>query len=297
MSTHLEAMTSDMVLLAKVAEAGSISGASRSTGLERSTVSRRIGRLEKRLGVFLLDRSGREVRLTDLGQIYCRFCQRIVETAEDAEATIRDSEVKPTGVLRVRLAIPEPAGLIEDATRQFGYVAPGLRIHYLLADQQDDSDVVADFALQLGMDAHRKHELIGLTPVPQSFWTTHDYLDRFRFDGKIDSLSQLDWIDSTHNGLAIRWQIDRGSDRRRFEIYPRYSVSDLEQARNACLKGLGVALLPDYLCKEYAASGHLLRVLPDWQPPATVLCARRPSNALLNRGARAFIDFLRKQKF
>ena len=90
-----------MVVFLAVAECGSLTKAAKKLGVRKSTVSRRLSALEERLGVPLLHRTTRELRLTEAGERYHASCARVVAEAEAAEAELREERESPRGTLRV----------------------------------------------------------------------------------------------------------------------------------------------------------------------------------------------------
>src|SRR5688572_6875436 len=94
----------DALFFTRVVDLGSFSAAARDAGLPVSTVSRRIARLEARLGVVLLTRTTRKLRLTDAGRAYQEHAARAVDEIEAAERRVHDLHRTPFG--RVRLTAP-----------------------------------------------------------------------------------------------------------------------------------------------------------------------------------------------
>jgi len=103
----------DMVLFAHVVDAGSISGAARTLGQPKSTISRRLKQLEERLAVRLLHRTTRSLKLTELGAVFYERCIRVKEQAEDAERSVSHGQEAPRGVLRI-------SGPVETGVSQLG---------------------------------------------------------------------------------------------------------------------------------------------------------------------------------
>src|SRR5215469_2150739 len=91
----------DIAVFVRVVEAGSFSAAARRLGMPKATVSARVARLEKRLGLSLIQRTTRKLRVTDAGDEYFRHCAEAIREVEVAEAALQSTSGKPSGVLKV----------------------------------------------------------------------------------------------------------------------------------------------------------------------------------------------------
>ena len=92
---------SEMAVFARVVTAGSFSAAGRELNLSPAVVSKRIARLEERLGVRLLNRTTRESQVTEEGAAYYERCTRILTEIEEAEAAVTEGRVRPHGTLKI----------------------------------------------------------------------------------------------------------------------------------------------------------------------------------------------------
>src|SRR5262245_39642856 len=95
----------DMLVFARVVQAGSFTAAATALGMPKSTVSRRVSELEERLDARLLQRTTRKLSLTDAGRTYYEYCARIVGEVEDAERAVNRLQEAPRGLLRVTAGI------------------------------------------------------------------------------------------------------------------------------------------------------------------------------------------------
>src|ERR1700722_16280736 len=91
----------EMVVFARVAQAGSFRSAAAELGMPKSTVSRKVSELEARLKSRLLQRTTRKLSLTDVGRTYYDYCARIVGEIEDAERAVSSLQDAPRGLLRI----------------------------------------------------------------------------------------------------------------------------------------------------------------------------------------------------
>src|SRR5215475_8890294 len=91
----------EMLVFARVVQAGSFSAAAARLGMPKSTVSRKVSELEERLKARLLQRTTRKLSLTDAGRTYYEYCARIAAEVEDADRAVGDLQATPRGLLRV----------------------------------------------------------------------------------------------------------------------------------------------------------------------------------------------------
>src|ERR1700734_2700183 len=91
----------DIAVFVRVVEAGSFSAAARRLAMPKATVSAKVARLEKRLGLSLIQRTTRKLRVTEAGEQYFRHCAEAIREVEVAEATLQSTSGRPSGVLRI----------------------------------------------------------------------------------------------------------------------------------------------------------------------------------------------------
>lgn len=285
--------TGDMVLFAEVVNAGTITGGSRKLGLERSTVSRRITSLEARLGISLLERSTRRLRLTAAGRLYYLHCMRVVEAAEDAEAAARGNEVQPSGKLTIAAVIPEADSLLSDLVTEFKMRHPALSIELELLDSDKDPTAFAtDLTLFAGESNEASASRVEVGSVREFLWSAPKFLRASGLNGSPEGLQQIATIGLDRQRGKIRWTLSAKHARVQLDVAPGLRVSSLKTCRESCIAGLGVAKLPEYLCQTAEQRGQLVRLYPDWKLAGTPIFSLHRDTEFLSRNARTFVDFL-----
>lgn len=256
----------DLMVFTKVVETESLTKAGQLLGLPKSTVSRRLSRLEEHLGVQLLHRTTRSVTVTQDGATFFDYCLRSMGVLRDGERALQNQRIVPQGV--VKIAIPYVLGqsligpLLADFLQQF----PDVRLVSVLSD-----DAVgllrAGFDVALAVGPFADSGLIavklgstgcGAFGAPGYFerkGTPQSYVDLPRFD-----LLAAGTIDRRH-----RWSLHSADTEVAVEFTPRLLCNDLILLRQAALSELGIASLPAFLCKRDLAEGRLVEVLPGWQ--------------------------------
>lgn len=284
----------DMAVFAAVAEAGSLTLAAERCGLPKSNVSRRLARLEQRLGIRLLERNTRNLRLTEAGAIYLRHCRHMVQAAAEADQCMAHQLEVPRGILRitapVTLGQQLVAGLLPDYLQQY----PQVRVELILADRVFDlrNDAV-DVAIQTG-------PLPDSTLVAQRLgeYTLHVYAARAYLEqhGRPDHPRAL----AHHRCLAMGnmitpnvWGLHNGVQQQDIRIVPCATVNDFTSLQLLVAQGVGIALLPDFFCTRTPGSDkRLVRILPDWAALPTTLYAVYPSQLGVTPKVKALVVLL-----
>jgi DNA-binding transcriptional LysR family regulator len=256
----------DLMVFTKVVETESLTKAGQLLGLPKSTISRRMSRLEENLGVQLLHRSTRAVTVTQDGALFFDYCLRSIGVLRDGERALHNQQRTPQGV--VRIAIPYVLGqsLIGPLLAGFLQQYPDVRLVSVLSD-----DAVgllrAGFDVALAVGPFADSGLIaaklgttgcGAFGAPGYFerkGSPQSHVDLPRFD-----LLAAGTIDKRH-----RWMLHNATTEVTVEFAPRLLCNDLILLRDAALAELGIANLPAFLCKRDLAEGRLVDVLPGWQ--------------------------------
>lgn len=280
----------EAAVFVKVVQAGGFSAAARQLGLPTSTISTRVARLEKRLGITLLQRTTRKLHLTEAGTAYYHHAALGLGYMLEAEAAIDEARQQPQGRLKVTapadLGDSLLAGLIEHTQRAF----PALEVELLLTDRY--IDLVAD-----GVDvAIRTGELRDSSLVAKSLGTI-----RWALFASPDYLQQVAPLDEPQQLHAYRclqfspmgresWDLTRGETSITIPLSGRAMANSIGVVRAMVANGQGVGLLPTFICQPALAVGDLVRVLPDWHGRADPVHLVYPRQRFMPPKLRAFID-------
>ena len=255
----------ELVAFVRVAEAGSFSAAARRHGLTPSAVSRQVARLEKVMGVALLQRSTRQLHLTEAG---LEVLERGREMVAAAQATVRVAEGhvgEPRG--RVRISAPKAFArqVLHQPLLDFLQRYPEVDLHLMVVDRPVDAlREGVDLVVRLTDDPPPGMVARALMPVPQCVLASPAYLA-----GRAPVHAPDDLM--AHSCLALgeqecdhRWRFVRGDDRVEVAVTGRYTVNHSEMRLAAVEAGLGVGCVPDFVAREALAAGRVVRLLPDW---------------------------------
>jgi DNA-binding transcriptional LysR family regulator len=279
-------------------DAKGFSAAARKLDLAASSVTRMIDALEAELGAVLLNRSTRQVTVTEAGARYYQNARKVLEDVAEADAQIMDRGDEPVGQLRVCVPVEFGRRLIAPHLGRFLSRYPKLELDITLSDDLDDLlGGRYDVAIRLGAAAP-DDELVCRQVGQFSRWVvaSPEYLAAHGPLSEPQHLQQHCCLRFSYAASRQVWTFMRDDQEQQIEITGRLKSSNADVLREAALAGTGVALLADWLVQADVSRGALNRVLSDYQiNPGQ---ARPAINALYlpnHRGSRrvsAFIDFL-----
>ncbi|HVN46304.1 MAG TPA: LysR family transcriptional regulator [Steroidobacteraceae bacterium] len=282
-----------LAMLAKVVDLNGFSAAARALGVPKAAVSRAVADLERTLGVRVLERTTRRIALTAAGRLLYPHARRVGEESDAARHAI------------ARLQTPEgrPLRVVADPTYGRVLLAP-LVPRFLESFAHVPLEVTLD-AGQLAQGswdvAIRTHppadesilrRLLGAPPA--LLCATPQYLQQRGSPERPDDLRVHDLLTPEHSEPAqFRLQLARGTQRAEVPLAPKLAVDDPAVLHAAAAAGLGIGLLPEFLCRQGLATARLKAVLPEWTvPPAAALYALFPRSLESDARVQQFVDFL-----
>ncbi len=283
----------DMQVFVKVVEAGSFTGAGRLLGLPKSTVSRRVAELEASLGVRLLERTTRRLRLTEVGETYHVACARVMAEAEAALAAVIEARRAPHGVLRITAPQVFGEAFLTPVIAAFLAAWPAVEVDVVLTDKV--LDLVAtriDLAIRAGTMPDSSFIARRLGSADSICCASPAYLAA-RGEPRVPTdLEDHDCLMLRIGGQKPRWTFTGPEGEISVLAEGRFRVNSFPMVHQATLAGLGVARMPTFLAAEDLRSGRLVSVLDGYRSVAGNLYAVFPSNRHLSPKVRAFLDLL-----
>lgn len=282
----------EIVIFARVIDAGSFTAAARELGMPKSTVSRKVSDLEERLGARLLQRTTRKLSLTDAGNTFYQYAHRVVGEVEAAELAVTRLQETPRGLLR--LTTPISFGYMGPIVVSFLRRYPEVQVEMVGTDRVVDLvDEGYDVAVRAGRLADSTLIARPLGGMRNFVVATPDFVDAHGAPETPDDLARTDCVAFGGVRDPTRWTLHVGSQTAVFPIRARFIVNDFDEVYAAALAGLGVAMLPVYRCVDDLRAGRLVRVLPDWCSPEVPLYIVYPSTRHLSPKVSAFLDHVR----
>lgn len=255
-----------LAMFAKVVEERSFAGAARAMNVSVATVSRAVGRLEERLGARLLNRTSRQLALTELGRTIADSAMRMLRDAEDVEGRARELSVQPRGL--IRLAVPMSFGLrwVAPLLPEFLSAYPDVSVDLHLSDAT--VDLVGegfDAALRIAVLPDSSLVARRLCPVSRLIVAAPSYLERHGTPIHPKALDMKDCLGYAYRAKSDVWRL-RNAQGEEETVVPkgRLRVTNSDAMIPTILAGLAVAELPDFIAAPYLRNASMQAILTDW---------------------------------
>jgi DNA-binding transcriptional LysR family regulator len=285
----------DLLFFAAVVEHGGFSAAARSLNLPKSSVSRHVGRLEDRLGVRLLERSTRNVRLTEIGGSYYARCKAILSELETAEHDLALLRSDPIGTIRVSC----PTGLAQYALAR---IVPGFLVDYPLVRVQiiatnravdlieEKVDVAIRARTRMNDETLTMRRLGSSTLV---FVASPDFIDRHPVLVHPSDITGLPFLSFQEDTGRPSWTLTGPDEAATVVAFdPILWTSEFSILVEAACAGTGISLLPTEVTVRPIREGRLVRILPGWCSEEVTLHLVFTTRRGLAPAVRVFIDYL-----
>lgn len=289
----------DLYLFAKVIDHGGFSHAARALGIPKSTISRRITLLEERLGVRLLQRTTRQFKATEIGQLYYRHCTAVAAEAEAAQEVIERMQAEPRGMLRINCPVAFLHGFVATIVSRFLIAYPGVQIQ--LASNNRRVEVIEegfDIALRVRYPPIQDSDLVMKTlgTSHQMLVASPQLIERLGLLASPLDAARLGSMDLFRDAGKHSWRLANAQGEEiTIPHEPRFVTDDMNVLVQAAMDGVGVVQLPDFTVRDFIAKGALRLVLPGWTPRSGVIHAVFPSRRGQVPVVRRFIDFLAEE--
>jgi len=283
-----------LVVFAKVAEANSFSQAARRLKMPISTVSRRIAELEDQLGVRLLERSTRSLRLTELGAEVLEHAVRSAELSESVESIVSNRLSDVSGTLWLSAPPSICDTLLTPLVTAFQASYPNVRIQILVTDRFVDHifegvDLVfrrgalRDSALVASRILTFRHQLVASPTYIKGCKPPKNPLDLL--DHRLLSFSH--WKPDSSWTFVHR----NGKDKETLTFQPHLAINDFAGLTPALLAGGGIGELPPLVQPDLVRKGRLVEVMPDWHFRTFDLSLVHLGNRHIPKPCRLFKEF------
>ncbi len=283
----------EMQVFVRIAERGSFTQAADDLQLPRATVSNLLQRLEARLGVRLLERTTRAVRLTPDGEAYRQRCVSLLADLEEADGLFR--QAVPRGLRRVNLQGTLARRFVVPALPDF------LARHPQLALQIGEDDRLVDLVRE-GVDCVlragqlRDSSLVArrVAQLQQVTCASASYLAQFGEPRALADLAGHRAVNylSSATGQALPLEFMVKGELRTLNLPGPVSVTGADVYAGAAIAGLGLVQVPRYRVADELASGQLREVLADLPPPPLPVSVLYPQSRQLSVRVRAFAQWL-----
>ena len=285
-----------LMIFAKVVEAKSFSDAARRLKIPLSTVSRRVADLEKQLGVRLIERSTRRLRLTDVGSEVFEQGKHSVEISEAVDNIASSHLSSVSGELRLAAPPSISDSLLAPLVGAFQLSYPNVRIQVFITDRVVDQ-IAEGVDLAFRVDPQLKDSSLiarKILTYRHQLVASPAYLAACKPPDKPSDLLQ-------HRLLAFSfwkpmnvWSFVNGKRKETLTFHPHLAMNDYAGLAAALLAGTGIGDLPPLVQPELLREGRLVEVMPDWRFTLFHLWLVHTGNRYITRPVRVFKEFAAK---
>ncbi len=282
----------ELRIFVAVSECGSFVGAARHLSISPPAVTRGIAALEARLGVPLLTRTTRAVRLTDKGEQFVASARRLLQEHALAEREITGAADLPTGVLTLSASVTFGRYMLAPVISEFLEVYRDVDVSLLLVERLVDLvEEGIDVTIRIGQLADSSLMARRVGAVQRMLVASPDYLARRGTPDTPADLAGHDVIAFTGLLQNRAWRYRDGQRDRKIELAPRLEVNDAAMAITAATAGQGITGVYCYMVHKALAAGELVPVLTDFAPEPAPVHMLRPPGRFVSPRVRAFMDF------
>lgn len=282
-----------MTVFVAVGEAGSFAGAARRLGMSPPAVTRAIASLEARLGVKLLQRTTRYVRVTDAGQRYLDDARRIVAEVDEADEAVAGINAAPRGQLTVTAPVLFGKLYVMPGIVAYLQRYPQVAVSALFLDRVVNMlEEGVDVAVRIGPLPDSSLRAIKVGEVRRVLCAAPDYLAAHGVPAQPADLQAHTTIAATSVSPTVEWKFGPAGDTEAVRLQPRLLVTSNDSAIEAAKAGLGITRLLSYQVAGQLESGALQIVLPAYESaPLPIHIVHRESK-YGSAKVRSFIDLM-----
>jgi DNA-binding transcriptional LysR family regulator len=277
---------------AAVADARSFTKAARRLGVSSAQISKLVARLENRLGARLLNRTTREVSLTDTGRAYLERARTLLDDFDALEGSVRDQS-GPTGLLRVSAPMSFGTNQLTPALLDFAAAYPEVSLDVSQTDRIVNLvEEGFDVAVRIGQLPDSSLIARRLAPVRIVTCAAPAYLQAAGAPLEPQDLAKHEAIIDTNMREPFVWTYGEGGKGRDVRVHGRLRFAGADACVAAARRGLGVASTPAFAAADDLRAGRLVPLLCAFEPQLVHIHAVYPHTRHLAAKVRAFVDFL-----
>jgi DNA-binding transcriptional LysR family regulator len=281
-----------MQIFRAVVDSGSFSDAARKSHRSKAVVSKMVSDLEAHLGVRLLNRSTRRLTMTEAGQRYYPRCVTVLSDVEELHGALRDAQTALRGHLRI--SAPQTFGeqYIMPLLARFALQEPAISFEVVFNDRYVDViEERFDLAIRIGELADSSLVARRLGGMRLVVCASTEFLARYGTPASPTALAALPCIIDSNMKQPRTWSFMHQGQAQTVQVEGRFIVNSANAAVTLAERGLGCALVPDFVLKKLPPAHNLQVLFAEHIPPARGIHAVFPHRQYLTRRLRAVVDF------
>lgn len=285
-----------LMIFMRSAQSGSFSEAARQLGMAPSAVSRAVLRLEDELGARLLQRTTRNLTLTEAGNRFYERCQHILSDLEEAELEVKRSQVLPIGTLRLDLSFTFGKLHIAPALLQFAAQYPDLNLNVSFSDRVIDLiEEGVDATVRIGLNTDSSLIMHHLATARYITCASPQYLAQYGEPTTLTELSQHRCVNFVFSQTRreANWKFEQDGKAINLTVDSYLKFDNSEVILEAVIGGAGVVQLPKFIAAKAIARGDLQPILQSYAPQTGLAIAvLYPQKRYLSAKVRVFVEFM-----
>lgn len=285
-----------LALFAAVVDANGFSEAARRLNMPISTVSRRVTELEDQLGVRLIERSTRNLRLTDVGAEILEQARRSLEVSDAVGNIVSNRLANVSGLLRLSAPPSISDTMVEPLLGAFQSSYPDVRFQVFLTDRYVDHIAEGiDLVFRIGPSAERDSSLVAkkIMTYRHRLLASPAYLEKNKVPQHPKDLLSHRLLAFTYFKPENSWTFHHvnGKDQETVHFAPALSMNDFTGLAASMLAGKGIGDLPPVVQPDLVRSGRLIEIMTDWRFRSYDLLMVHLGNRHMTRALRVFKEF------
>ncbi len=281
-----------MTIFLKIVDTGNFTEAAKQLSIPLASVSYHLSKLEKSLGVVLLNRTTRKVSLTDSGRTYAERCRYILAEVEETENILNKEQNELQGTLNLNVPTLLGTLYLGEFISEFMRLYPKVKINMTTTDKMVNvMEEGADVVIRISKPVDSSLLMRRLAPVDIIFCASPDYL---QCHGEPKTLSEL----NKHNCLKFshylnpRWQAAGPQGLEKVKTSGSLQSNNDEILKIGACAGHGIIYTLSFIVYDELKSGRLKQILVDYHEPGYFIHALYPPSRRLSAKTRVFIDYL-----
>jgi DNA-binding transcriptional LysR family regulator len=282
-----------LLLFYEVVNAQSITRAAQQLRLPKSTISRKLTLLEQQLGAMLLKKGPRRLIPTDIGAALFEHCERIAAEVQDAGLQTAEMQKELRGTLRISMPVDFGISWLSRAIGEFALEYPDISLeidvngHYVdLVEERYDIGIV------LGQLKPSRLIYRQLAAIRRGVYGSPEYLTRHGLPRTVDDFSKHNCIVTEQQRQEGVWTLRSAAGTRVVEVAGKVTVNNIGVARELAVESVGLAILPELMCRNDVQANRLVHVLTSWECPPVRASALILSRKGIPHKTRVFLDFI-----
>ncbi len=287
-------MLEDIEVFCTIAKQGGFAKAARVLHISTSMVTRRLSNLEESLGVRLLQRTTRQVSLTEAGQQYYDEMSQILERLQISNKNVKTLSKEVTGTLKVGLPVSISSLYVTQHLQEFLDQHPHIKVTICHGNHLFDLlDNQFDFVVHCGELPSSNFYYKKIGSWKKIIAASPSYLAKYGTPKTPDDLAEHNCLDHGEN-FDFTWRFQQREKLRDLSVSGNVRVNSSLDLANLASNGIGIVYLPCFVIAEQLKTGRLKSILDEYRPPELGLYCVYPSSKYLNQKTRLFIEFVER---